>query len=70
MFRDGLKGEIKDLIINYGGRINTLNSFINTAIELDDKLYEKRIKDKRRGKPFKRTGNYSKGPHYPNRKRG
>lgn len=41
MFRRGLKEDVKDESMHYGGTVDTLAKLIEAVIELDDKLYPK-----------------------------
>jgi len=43
MFRRGLKDNVKDELMRDGRRNNDLDDLIKTAIDLDDKLYERGI---------------------------
>jgi hypothetical protein len=70
MFRKGLKKEVKDALVLYAGSTEELNDLMDAAIELDDKLYERRMEDKRGGKPFGRSGNFQKGPRFAKHTRG
>ena len=46
MFRRGLKENVKDELMRNGGLIPTLDILIQTAIDIDDKLYERAIEKK------------------------
>ncbi|KAM0713354.1 hypothetical protein Q7P35_000806 [Cladosporium inversicolor] len=46
MFRRGLKENVKDELIRNGGIIETLDVLIQTAIDIDNKLYERAIEKK------------------------
>ena len=52
MYKRGLKDNVKDELMRWGGDIDSLRSLMEAAIELDDKLYErameKRYSDPRR----------------------
>ena len=46
MFRRGLKENVKDELMRNGGIIETLDVLIRTAIDIDDKLYERAMEKK------------------------
>lgn len=46
MFRRGLKENVKDELMRNGGIITTLDVLIRTAIDIDDKLYERAMEKK------------------------
>lgn len=46
MFRRGLKENVKDELMRSGGIIATLDVLIRTAIDIDDKLYERAMEKK------------------------
>lgn len=46
MFRRGLKENVKDELMRNGGIISTLDILIRTAIDIDDKLYERAMEKK------------------------
>jgi hypothetical protein len=52
MFRRGLKENIKDELMRNGGIINLLDILIRTAIDIDDKLYERAIEKKHSFNPY------------------
>lgn len=64
MFRRGLKKEVLAAMINYGGGMDTLPRLMETAITLDNELYELQVEGKRGTRPLKRTGYQSGGPRY------
>lgn len=49
MFRRGLKENVKDELMRYGGTVDTLDKLIEAAVELDDKLYQRAMEKKRLG---------------------
>ena len=57
MFRRELKDNVKDELMRYG-EVNSLDSLIKAAIELDDRLYE-RAMEKRHDDPRGRAGTYT-----------
>lgn len=76
MFRRGLKNEVKDEIMRYGGKIDTLTTLIEAAIELDDKLYD-RAMERRYDGPRERAGTFTgysskhrEKPRFHNRNQG
>ena len=46
IFRRGLKENVKDELMRNSGIINSLDILIRTAIDIDDKLYERAIEKK------------------------
>ena len=70
MFRRGLKEEVKDELMRWGGVVDTLEDLVRAAIQLDDALYERRMEKKHGGKPFGRTGYASKGPGFRSGRKG
>ena len=44
MFQRDFKNNVKNKLMRYEKRIDTLENFIETAIELNDKLYERVMK--------------------------
>lgn len=46
MYRRGLKEEVKDELMRYNGVIMNLGQLIGATIEIDDKLYERRMEKK------------------------
>ena len=76
MFRRGLKDNVKDELIRWGGELKNLNHLIEAAVELDDKLYE-RAMEKRYDGPRERAGTFTGhsserrgGPRFNNRNHG
>jgi hypothetical protein len=51
MFRRGLKENVKDELMRNSGIINSLDILIRTAIDIDDKLYERAIEKKHNFNP-------------------
>jgi hypothetical protein len=51
MFRRGLKENVKDELIRNSGIISSLDILIRTAIDIDDKLYERAIEKKHNFNP-------------------
>jgi hypothetical protein len=50
MYRRGLKEEVKDELMRYSARTDSLNLLIQASIEIDDRLYERRMEKKYDGK--------------------
>ena len=75
MFRRGLKDNVKDELIRWGGELKDLNQLIEAAVELDDKLYERAMEkryDGSGGRAGTFTGYSSErrgGPRFSNRNR-
>ena len=44
MFQRNFKNHVKNELMRYEKKINTFENFIETAIELNDKLYERVMK--------------------------
>jgi len=51
MFRRGLKENVKDELMRSGGIIDTLDVLIRSAIDIDDKLYERAMEKKHNFNP-------------------
>jgi len=51
MFRRGLKENVKDELMRNGGIIDSLDILIRTAIDIDDKLYERAMEKKHNFNP-------------------
>ena len=60
MFRRGLKDNVKEELMRYGGDLLNLKALIEASIDLDDKLYELSL-EKRYDNPRGRAGTYT-GP--------
>ena len=60
MYKRGLKDNVKDELMRWGGDIDSLRSLMGAAIELDDKLYE-RAMEKRYSDPRRSAGTFT-GP--------
>ena len=58
MFQRGFKNNVKNELMRYEGEINTLEDFIEAAIELDDKLYERVIERRHIERQLGRAGDY------------
>ena len=43
MFKRGLKDNVQDELMRYGGSVDTIEDLIQIAIELDDKLHQRSI---------------------------
>ncbi len=55
MFKRGLKDSVKDELMRSGARLNTIQALVETAIDVDDKLYERSM-EKRYDQPRGRAG--------------
>lgn len=51
MFRRGLKGNVKDELMRDGAKNDDLDALIQTAIRLDDQLYERAMERKHDREP-------------------
>jgi hypothetical protein len=60
MFRRGLKENVKDELMRNSGIINSLDILIRTAIDIDNKLYERAIEKKHNFNP-RRTFGFNSG---------
>ena len=49
MYRRGLKENVKDELMRFGGVIDTLDQLIENAIEIDDKLFERTMEKRHDG---------------------
>ena len=49
IYQQGLKENIKDELIRYTGRIESLDELIQASIELDNKLYKQAIEKRKKG---------------------
>ena len=49
MYRRGLKENVKDELMRFGGVIDTLDGLIENAIEIDDKLFERSMEKRHDG---------------------
>ena len=68
MFCRGLKDNVKDELMRTGASIDSLDTLIEQAIEIDDKLY-KRSMEKRYGGGYQgRAGSYSGYHHHQSRR--
>ena len=44
IFKRGLKDNVQDKLMRYGGSVDTIKDLIQIAIELNNKLYQRSIK--------------------------
>ena len=58
MFQRKLKNNVKNKLMRYEKNISTFENFIETAIELDNKLYERVMKQRHTKRQLDRVGNY------------
>ena len=49
IYQQELKENIKDKLIRYAGRIESLNKFIQASIKFDNKLYKRAIEKRKKG---------------------
>ena len=66
MFCKGLKNNVKNELLRYGGIINSINSLICALIKVDNKLYKRAIEKKfndlrRKAKTYTEYLAYKKG---------
>ena len=61
MYYRGLKDNVKDELMFYGGDTSNLDDMIKAAIEVDDKLYERSMEKRHSGMYRGRTGYASNG---------
>ena len=58
MFQRKFKNNVKNELMRYEKNISTFENFIETAIELNDKLYERVMKRRHTERQLDRTENY------------
>ena len=46
MYRKGLRNDVKDELIRYGGRIETLGQMVKATSTIGDQLYERHLERK------------------------
>ena len=56
MYYRGLKDDVKDKLMRLGASYDTLEDIIQDAIEIDDKLYERKIEKRYNGQYRGRSG--------------
>jgi hypothetical protein len=53
MYRKGLKNDVKDELIRYGGRIDTLGQIIEATSAIRDQLYKRYLERRYNKKPIR-----------------